>query len=248
MNCNTLHFYHCLSCNVHSNEYGNHSITGTVGKSKGFMGRLIKRVSSFHHIFQRGKMFAQAAAQAECDREKIYVTSRACATRYSTSQYHEFIKLYESLPNYVKTFRKFAFSQIKEYEIAGEDFIIDLCGAIDILRPFMTLLVDLQSLQAPIWKVCIWYPKVLKEIEVMENFTLQDIPTSMDKLSSNVEDVRRGLFKETKLVEGWLVVDSGDGPKESQVLNWVARELKDSEKDLKILLMDLKTSLQTRLQ
>ena len=111
----------------------------------------------------------------------------------------------------------------------------------------MTLLVDLQSLQAPIWKVCIWYPKVLKEIEVMENFTLQDIPTSMDKLSSNVEDVRRGLFKETKLVEGWLVVDSGDGPKESQVLNWVARELKDSEKDLKILLMDLKT-LQTRLQ
>ena len=81
----------------------------------------------------------------------------------------------------------------------------------------------------------------------MENFTLQDIPTSMDKLSSNVEDVRRGLFKETKLVEGWLVVDSGDGPKESQVLNWVARELKDSEKDLKILLMDLKT-LQTRLQ
>ena len=152
------------------------------------------------------------------------------------------------MPNYVKTFRKFSYSQIKEYEIAGEDFIIDLCGAIDFLRPIIRLLVDLQSLQAPIWKVCIWCPKVLKEIEMMENFTLNDIPTSMDKLSSNVEDMRRGLFKETKLVEGWLVVDSGNGPKDSQVLNWIARELKDREKDLKILLMDLKTSLQTRLQ
>ena len=143
---------------------------GVVGKSKEFMTRLIKRSASFHHIFNRGKMLAQAGAQAEQHDSKLYVTSRTCVTRFSTSQYHEFLKLYESLPNYVETFRKFAYSEVTEYEIAGEDFIIDLCGAIDILSPFMTLLVDLQGLQAPIWKVYVRETKLMKEVEAMELF------------------------------------------------------------------------------
>ena len=193
-------------------------------------------------------MLAQAGAQAEQNDSKLYVTSRACVTRFSTSQYHEFVKLYESLPNYVETFRKFAYSEVTEYEIAGEDFIIDLCGAIDILYPFITLLVDLQGLQAPIWKVCVWETKLMKEVEAMETFTLSNLPNSMEKLSSNVNDVRKGLFKQTKLVQGWLVVDSGSGPRESQLLTWKARELKDCEEDLKTFLTDLKSSFKSRFQ
>ena len=84
---------------------------GVVGKSKEFMTRLIKRSASFHHIciFNRNKMLAQAGAQAEQHDSKLYVTSRTCVTRFSTSQYHEFLKLYESLPNYVETFHKVAY-------------------------------------------------------------------------------------------------------------------------------------------
>ena len=164
---------------------------GVVGKSKEFMTRLIKRSASFHHIFNRGKMLAQAGAQAE---------------RH------------------------------------------DLCGAIDILSPFMTLLVDLQGLQAPIWKVCVWETKLTKEVEAMEKFTLSNLASSMEKLSSNVSDVRKSLFKQTKLVQGWLIVDSGSGPRESQLLTWKARELKDCEEDLKTFLTDLKSSFKSRFQ
>ena len=60
-------------------------------------------------------MLAQAGAQAEQNDGKLYVTSRACVTRFSTSQYNEFVKLYELLPNYVETFRKFAYSEVTEY-------------------------------------------------------------------------------------------------------------------------------------
>ena len=140
---------------------------GVIGKSKEFMTRLIKRSASFHHIFNRSKMLAQAGAQAEQNGSKLYLTSRTCVTCFSTSQYHEFLKLYESLPNYVETFRKYPCSEVTEYEIAGEDFIIDLCGAIDILSPYMTLLVNLQGLQVPIWKVGVWETKLMKEVEAM---------------------------------------------------------------------------------
>ena len=104
----------------------------------------------------------------------------------------------------------------------------------------MTLLVDLQGLQVPIWKVCAWETKLMKEVEAMEKFTLLNLPSSMEKLSSNVSDMRKGLFKQTKLVQGWLIVDSGSGPREFQQLTWKVRELKDCEEDMKTFLTDLK--------
>jgi ABC-type transporter Mla maintaining outer membrane lipid asymmetry ATPase subunit MlaF len=77
-------------------------IVGVVGQSKEFMMRLIKRLASFHHTFNHGKMLAQARAQAKCDKNKLYVTSRACATCFRTSQYHNFLKLYDLLPSYIQ--------------------------------------------------------------------------------------------------------------------------------------------------
>jgi hypothetical protein len=56
-----------------------------------------------------------------------------------------------------------------------------------------------------------------------------------------LKDVENNLFKKTKLVEGWLIVDSDSGPKESQLLTWEVRQLEDCEKDLKALLVDLKS-------
>ena len=51
-----------------------------------------------------------------------------------------------------------------------------------------------------------------------------------------------------KLVQGWLVVDSGSSPRESRLLTWKARELKDCEEDLKTFLTDLKSSFKSRFQ
>lgn len=78
---------------------------GVVGKCKEFMTRLIKRSASFRHMFNRDKV----GAQAEQIESKHYVTSITCVSRFSTSQYHEYLKLYESLPNYFETFYKFVY-------------------------------------------------------------------------------------------------------------------------------------------
>jgi hypothetical protein len=60
-----------------------------------------------------------------------------------------------SLPVYIKTFRKNKYNQFKEYEIAGKDFVIDMCGMLDIMRPTIEMLVRSQDLQLPIWKICV---------------------------------------------------------------------------------------------
>lgn len=123
---------------------------GKKGASKSFLKHFIGRTSEVHRMFQRGKMLSHAR---EMERENssfhLKLTSRACSTRFSTSQYVEFLKLLDSLPRYIETVREFLFSERTEYKIAGADFIMNLCGVCDILSPVMTLLVAVQQLSCP---------------------------------------------------------------------------------------------------
>ena len=97
----------------------------------------------------------------------LKLTSRACTTRFTTSQYMEFHKILASLPLFIKTFREFQFSELKEYQIAGNDFVLYLCAVCDIMKPMMLLLVVLQDLHVPCWKiVCLW-PKLESHLKSM---------------------------------------------------------------------------------
>ena len=132
------------------------------GRSFEFFSRLVLRSSRIHQMFNRGKMLALAKSevvQSQCQR--LLVTSRTCSRRFFTSQCHEFEKLMTSLPVYSETFRENKYNEIKEYEIAGEDFVIDMCGKLDVMRPAIEMLIKLQDLQVPIWKICVWSPKVV---------------------------------------------------------------------------------------
>ena len=66
-----------------------------------------------------------------------------CSTRFTASQYVEFKKLLKSLPLYIKTFRELNFSEVKDYIIAGKDFVLDLCGICDALAPLIELMVEI---------------------------------------------------------------------------------------------------------
>ena len=126
-----------------------------------FEGKLVERTCVVHQMFQRGKMLKHAMSMGKTQDEFVLrLTSRACSTRFSTSQYMEFQKLLESLPLFIKTFKEFQYSEIKEYQIVGEDFFLDLCGICDILKPLMDLFVALQSITCPCWKVLSWWPKL----------------------------------------------------------------------------------------
>ena len=222
-------------------------LSGKSGNSSEFFSRLVSRSSRIHQIFNCGKMFALAksqAVQSKCKR--LLVTSRTCSTRFFTSQYHEFEKLMTSLPVYIETFRENKYNQVKEYEIAGKDFVIDMCGTLDVMRPVIEMLVRLQDLQVPIWKICVWSPKVISELSNVAALSLTKPAKQFGHLDGCMEDIRKGKYKGVKLVPGWLLVGTGKDEKQESVYKWMVRDQKDCEKDLKQLALDLTECLESR--
>ena len=87
---------------------------GKIGSSKDLIQRLVKRSSMVHHIFQRGKILKRAMEMETSDDELVLrLTSRACSTRFTTSQYVEFKKLLASLHFLLKHFENLRFAKLK---------------------------------------------------------------------------------------------------------------------------------------
>lgn len=187
-------------------------------------------------------------------KSSLQLTSRTCATRFSTSQLHEFKKLISSLHVYIATFTELhqtdATFQLKTWEICGQDFAADLCGCVDVLVPVVTYLVDLQSLQVPIWKVATWYPKVKTDLDAFVHLSIESPPESCTNLSSKIAEIKKFRFNGQKLVHGWLVKKTSVSFTESherlETVLWEARDLKDVQNDLQQLGKDLSDSLKLR--
>ena len=48
-----------------------------------------------------------------------------------------------------------------KYQVRGQDYAIDLCGALDVMKPAILLTIKSQSLNLPPWKIVGWLPHVL---------------------------------------------------------------------------------------
>ena len=79
-------------------------MVGKVGNSEAFLKRLIDGSAAIHNIFQRGKSLAEAKSKDNQMTSKLKLTSRARATRFSTSQINEFKKLISCLHVYIATY------------------------------------------------------------------------------------------------------------------------------------------------
>lgn len=236
------HFIDLAFCDV---------FNGKTGHSKDFIKTLVDRSSVVHRLFQRGKMLSHAIELSKKDDELVLrLTSRACSTRFSTSQYVEFCKLLDSLPLYIKTFREFKFSEVKEFQIAGQDFLIDLCGCCDVLKPYMEMFVALQGLSVPCWKVVVWWRKLKDHVEKTEKeFSLSTTTKRLPLLNKHLTNIKTGLFKGTRLVQGWLITSSERRVVDEEVEtvdHWSVRDVSDVESDLKGFIGDLKASFESR--
>ena len=80
----------CYLCSIIT-----HLLTGYVGRS-----------SAIHKLFQRQKKLAAAMKKAEEMKKPLHLTSRTCATRFLSSQVHEFRKLLLSIDIYMATYTK----------------------------------------------------------------------------------------------------------------------------------------------
>ena len=196
-------------------------------------------------------MLSHAVELSKKDDELVLrLTSRPCSTRFSTSQYVEFRKLLDSLPVFIKAFREFKFSEVKEFQIAGQDFLMDLCGCCDVLKPYMVMFVALQGLSVPCWKVVVWWRKVKDYVEKMEEeFSLATTTKRLPLLHKHLTNIKAGLYKGTKLVPGWLVTSSERRVVDNEVEtfdHWRVRDVCDVESDLKDFMGDLKFSFESR--
>lgn len=215
---------------------------GKCGTSSTFLKRIVTRAKNIHTMFQRGKMLSSAIALSEEKDLKLRMTKGSCTTRFWSSQFQEFEIIIQCFAAYVQAFRAFGYSEVREYEILGDDFVIDLCAITDVMGIVIDLMVKLQSLSCPCWKICVWWPSVKKILEKLKNVSIEKPPESMKILKANIKDiVEERKFKDQRLVTGWLLESRNE-----EHDDWVARELRDCEADLRQFVVDIIHSLQSR--
>ncbi|CAB3991037.1 Hypothetical predicted protein [Paramuricea clavata] len=212
------------------------------GSSSLYLKCIVTRAKNIHTMFQRGKMLSSAIALSKQNDLELRMTKGSCITRFWSSQFQEFEIIIQSFAAYVQAFRAFGYSEVREYKILGEDFVIDLCCVTDVMRIVIDLMVKLQSLSCPCWKICIWFPSVKKFLEQLEHVSIASPPGSMKVLKANIKDImEEQKFKDQCLVTRWLLESHNETHDERK-----ARELEDCEADLHQFIVDVIQSLESR--
>ena len=86
-------------------------------------------------------MLSSAIALSKEEHLKLRLSKGSCTTRFWSSQFEEFNIIIQSFATYVQAFRAFGYSEVKEYEILGDDFVIDLCAITDVMKVVIDLMV-----------------------------------------------------------------------------------------------------------
>ncbi len=133
---------------------------GKIGNSKEFIARIIKRSNVFGAAFHSGKHLSELQMVAKSLDVRAHLVKSYSMTRFTSSSYSLLANIIESYSTYLEAFRKHQFDQIKDYMVSGYDYIIDLCSITDVMKPFVKMMILLQSLQYPCWKVVSWWKKV----------------------------------------------------------------------------------------
>jgi hypothetical protein len=144
-----------------------HWLDKVFGKYKGepFISRLITRTNYVHHLFSHGKSHSVSKATAAELELPFLVTVSFAHQRFMSSSYNQFLKLERSLEVYIETYRDHDNREIGDYKIAGNDFVFDLLGTIDLLWPLVLLMLRGQLLWCPGWKFVGWLPLVKSQMK-----------------------------------------------------------------------------------
>ena len=129
-------------------------------KSKGaeFFSLFIKRSNVFNHLLHNGKGYAFLQLVDEnASRPVAYATQR-----FTSSAYDQWKKIFKSYSAYIKAFEalhpKRDDKEQWQYMIKGSDYIHDLLGLIDLMKPVLDIMLRMQDLSCPIWKLRLLWP------------------------------------------------------------------------------------------
>eukprot|EP00794_Sanderia_malayensis_P021154 gene21154-23234_t len=244
--------------------------------SSGFMKLLIKRSNRLHTMFGRGRGHAEYKGLAKILGLKALETVTYATTRFTSSSFEQWHKIYISYPALIAAFAQYREDGDDEceetkYQVRGQDYAIDLCGMIDIMKPGVTLMIKCQALSIPPWKIVAWFPKVMTTISMIEDElgrlkNAQVLTPNKDllpKLSTHWEELTKEkiedcTFQGITVYPGWLVVDERNevnedtsserrrNQKKKKTITWNARSPEDCLEDLLQLSQQLRVLLTTR--
>ena len=202
------------------------------------------RTKLFHTLFSYGKMHSVAKATAEEHDLPFRTTISFAKQRFLSSSYQQFVRLENSFAAYVETYRDHDNKEINEYKLAGQDFVFDLLGLIDLLRPILLLILRGQLLWCPGWKLVPWLNQTVKQLQFFSDEICQAKPSKLaaPNIHRHVEDICAMKFKDVDLVDGWLVEDDTSG----KPTEWKMRELDDCRSDLKNLAVGMNEEIKRR--
>ena len=129
------------------------------------LNRFIKRCNVFNTLLAHGKGYAYLEATGEYFLKPISFATQ----RFTSSSFNQWTKIEKSYGAYWRAFD--GANAIREeeeeyqYMIGGFDFVLDLLATLDTMEPIVDLMLHLQSLDGPIWKLKSWWANMKYKME-----------------------------------------------------------------------------------
>ena len=214
-------------------------------KNSLFVERLLKRANMYHQLFGYGKLHGIAKAMSQEQSHSLRVTNAFAHQRFLSSSYLSLQNLYESLELYIEAFKDHDNREEISFKIYGCDFVTDLLGILDLLRPLVTLMKQVQASWCPGWKLHLYIPAVTREFEQFIGALASEplVSKSCPLLTRHMPEITQLKFGKSELVEGWIVKSPVEPGKPVQ---WEAREIQDCFHDLTELASNVRVELQRR--
>ena len=152
--------------------------------------------------------------------------------RFASSSFVQWVKIEDNFSSNLKAFDLLHPKREKEeewqYMITGTDFVKDLLGTLEIMEPVAQLMARSQTLDVPIWKLKLWWPKIKKNLEEAARGDPEGFP-KLEKVRNNFKP--GGKFKHVTLLQGWLVIKDRGKDAGADRYTWKMRESSEIKAD-----------------
>ena len=123
--------------------------------------------------------------------------------RFMSSSYKQFLKLETSIEVYINAFRDHDNEEVKEYKLAGQDFVFNHLGVIDLLWPLVLTMLCGQMLSCPGWTIATWITQVKDQMNLFATQVSREIPSlSASHLHKHAADIAKFKYNNIELVQG----------------------------------------------
>ena len=130
----------------------------------------IRRFNIFNHLLSHGKGFTFLQLLDQNEHRPISYA----AQRFASSSYNQWIKIYKSYSSYIEAFETLHPNRKDDeewqYIVKGSDYVYDLLSLLDTMKPLLDVMLQIQSLDCPIWKLKKIWPTLLKRLTKTSKF------------------------------------------------------------------------------